>query len=184
MEEDRDESMEESAEDNASRSSSEGGDGDLDNSVRGEIGDDNKGESMASRRGTGVKSMADRFAAEGATSRAGVWVVEGKRVREGTREFRKALVMDDRADLAQEMGEEKTERELVVVGCGGEVGSVDWERVRLSEPRQWEEESQVVNFPHPCPLCSWPTRLFTPIASGCLRAQFLKFWPLRPVCNI
>ena len=72
MEEDRDESMDESAEDEGSKSRTEGGDGDLDNSVKGEIGDDNRGESMVSRRGAGVKSMVDWFATEGATSRAGV----------------------------------------------------------------------------------------------------------------
>ena len=99
-------------------------------------------------------------------------------MRDGIKEARKTSEMDDRADLAQEMGEEKTERELVVVGGGDEVGCVDWERVRLSEPREWEEESQVVNFEHPCPLRCWPARLFTPIASVCLRVQSLQFWPL------
>ena len=56
---------------------------------------------------------------------------------------------------------------LVEAGSGDDVGSLDWERVRLSEPSEWEEESQVVNFEHPCPPGTSPTLLFTPIVFVC-----------------
>jgi hypothetical protein len=174
MEEEREDSMDESAEDDGSRSSSEGGVGDLDSSVRGEMGEDKAGDSIGSRRLTGVVSMAERLAVEGARSRAGVWVDEGKRVREGTKEARETLEMYDMADWMWAMGDEKIERALEGVGSGDDGGCLDWERVRLSEPRRWEEEedeeSQVVNFDHPCPLsCCWPARLFTAIVFPCRR---------------